>query len=218
MSIIIGFDTEYVRQGREFSMPEPDGKQNRVLSYQFYVLDGGTGREGGLVIPVPNGQKLTGRSTLASLLGRTFEFALRQGVIDHVPDNIILAAHFSRADLPSLRDFDKLKSSVDAVRRTYVSAKQPFVRNVTINGRTHRLSIRLLDTMLLAPNGHQSLAALGEMLGVEKIALPEGMIERMDVLQSGNRELFDRYALRDAEIAAKWIMNVQEFFENDLGL
>lgn len=218
MSIIVGLDTEYVRQGPEFTLPEIDGKQNRVLSYQFYVLDRATGGGAGLVIPVPNGQKRTGRSTLASLLGQTLEFALRQGVICDVPDNIILASHFSRADLPSLRDFDKLKRSVDSVRRTYVSAKQPFVRNVTVHGRTHRLSIRLLDTMLLAPNGQQSLAALGEMLGVEKIAIPEGMIERMDVLQSGNRDLFDRYALRDAEIAAKWIMSVQEFFEHDLGL
>lgn len=218
MSIIVGFDTEFVRQAPDFTLPEIEGKQNRVLSYQFYVLDS-TGRQGaGLVIPVPNGQKRTGRSTLASLLGRTFEFALRHGVIGGVPDKIILACHFSRADLPSLRDFDKLKRSVNSVRRTYVSAKQPFVRFITINGRTHRLSITLLDTMLLAPNGQQSLSALGEMLGVEKLALPEGMIERMDVLQSENRELFDRYALRDAEIAAKWIMNVQEFFENDLGL
>ncbi len=218
MSIIIGFDTEYVRQGHEFALPEPDGKQNRVLSYQFYVLDSATGKGDGVVTAIANGQKRTGRSTLASLLGRTLEFARREGVIDAVPDKVILAAHFSRADLPSLRDFDKLKRTVDAVRRTYVSAKQPFVRNVTISGRTHRLSIRLLDTMLLAPNGQQSLATLGELLGVEKIALPGGMIEQMDVLQSNNPELFNRYALRDAEIAAKWIMSVQEFFEHDLGI
>lgn len=218
MSIIVGFDTEYARQRLEFAPPEFDGKVNRVLSYQLFVLDSTTCREGGLVIPVANGHKLTGRSTLASLLGRTLEFALRQGVIDAIPDRIILAAHFSRADLPSLRDFPKLKCQLDSVRRTYVSAKQPFVRKVAVHGRMRRLSVTLRDSMLLAPDGQQSLAALGELLKVEKIALPDGTIEHMDVLQSEDPELFERYALRDAEIAAKWIMKVQEFFQNDLGI
>ena len=42
-----------------------------------------------------------------------------------------------------------------------------------------RVSVTLVDTMLLAPAGHQSLGALGEMLGLPKLDLPAGAITRM---------------------------------------
>ncbi len=218
MALIVGFDTEYTRCASEFDLPEPDGRRNRVLSYQFYFLDPRTGREGSLLIPIENGDKLTGRLTLGSLLGKALAFAKREGIIDAIHDRIILAAHFWRADFPSLRDFKKLKKKVDAVRRTYASARRPIPQDIYVNGRRHKLTIQLIDTMLLAPAGHQSLAALGDLLGIEKVELPEGAIERMDELQRDDPDLFQRYALRDAEIAAKWVAMIIGFFEQDLGI
>ena len=218
MPLIVGLDTEYTRGVGEFSLPEWNGSRNRVLSYQLWFLDTGTSREGGIVIPVENGHKLSGRLTLASLLGKGFIFAKQAGIVGELPDKIILAAHFCRADLPSLRDFKQLKRKVDAVRNTYVSAKQPFVQDIYVHGRRHRLSITMVDTMLLAPAGHQSLAALGDLLDIEKVELPDGTIERMDILQRENPELFEKYALRDAEIAAKWVRKISAFFTAELGL
>ena len=49
--------------------------------------------------------------------------------------------------------------------------------------------------MLLAPAGHQSLAALGDLLGIEKLELPEGAIERMDLLRESNPALFEKSVL-----------------------
>ena len=184
----------------------------------MYFLDIDTGCGSGLVLPVINGHKRTGRITLGTLLRKGLEFAKHEGIIKAIPDKIILAAHFWRADLPALRDFPSLKGKVDAVRRTYASAKKPFIEKVYVHGRKHRLSITMVDTILLAPAGHQSLAALGDLLGIEKIKLPDGAIEHMDRLQAENPNLFNRYALRDAEIAAKWVMTISKFFQCDMGV
>ncbi|MEH6727830.1 MAG: DNA polymerase [Hyphomicrobiales bacterium] len=218
MPVIIGFDTEYTRHVPEFTLSETDNRNNRVLSYQLWFLDTETGCSGGLVIPIQNGHKKSGRMTLASLLTTGIEYAKRNDIIKGIPDKVILTAHFWRADLPALRDFPKLKRKLDTVRNTYVSAKQPFVQKIRVNGRPHKLSITMVDTMLLAPAKFQSLANLGELLGVEKIVLPEGMIETMDVLQTEDPELFDRYALRDAEISAKWVQKIMTFFDKELGI
>ena len=96
MTPIVGFDTEYKKNEPDLCLSEPDGKRNRVLSYQLWFVNTVTGREDGLVIPIANGQKLTGRLTLATLLGKGLEFAKREGIIDSIPDRIILVAHFWR--------------------------------------------------------------------------------------------------------------------------
>jgi hypothetical protein len=86
----------------------------------------------------------------------------------------------------------------------------------TDNNRPRKISITIVDTMLLAPTGQQSLAALGDMLEVAKVTLPFGTIERMDLLRETNPVLFDRYALRDAEIAALWVQKVLDFLRVSL--
>ena len=218
MVLVVGFDTEYVKQTAEFTIAETELKRNRVLSYQLYILDTETGKQTGTVIPVSHGDKISGRKNLGSLLELGIAQALREKIIDSVPEKIILAAHFWRADLPAFKDFKNLKRKLDSVRNTYVSSKQPFVQKFRLHGRPQKTSITVLDTMLLAPAGHQSLAKLGELLGIDKVALPAGMIERMDVLQRDKTELFERYALRDAEIAAKWVQEMIRFLNEDVGL
>ena len=183
----------------------------------MYFIDTDTGRGRGLVLPVMKGHKRTGRMTLGTLLRKGLEFAKHEGIIKTISGNTILAAHFWRADLPALRNFQSLKGKVDAVRRTYASANKPFIEKVYVHGRKHRLSITMADTMLLAPANYQSLAALGDLLSIEKIKLPHGAIEHMDRLQAEDPNLFNRYALRDAEIAAKWVMTISKFFQCDMG-
>jgi hypothetical protein len=115
-------------------------------------------------------------------------------------------------------DWTKFKRQIDAVRGTYATTKKPMVRHLRINNRPRKISITLIDTMLLAPSGQQSLSALGDLLGVAKIALPDGAIEHMDLLRDTDPALFDRYALRDAEIAALWVRKVLSFFGKTLGI
>ena len=66
--------------------------------------------------------------------------------------------------------------------------------------------------MLLAP-ARSSLAKLGAVIGLEKIELPPGVIVRMDLLQRDDPKLFERYALRDAEIAAHYYVRICETLE-----
>lgn len=119
MSLIIGFDTEYTRCALESDLPEPDGRRNRVLSYQLYFLDPRTGREGPLLIPIENGDKLTGRLALGSLLGKALPFAKREGIIDAIPDRIILAAHFWRTFIPALTRLDAVVDRARAAVEAY---------------------------------------------------------------------------------------------------
>ena len=114
------------------------------------------------------------------------------------------SAHFSRGDLSTLRDFAKLKRRFSAVRRTYATTIKPLVLRILTDQGTTCVSVRLVDTMLIAPAG-ASLASLGATLGVPKVDLPHGHSKaRMDVFKQQKPEEFARYALADAEIAARW--------------
>ena len=123
------------------------------------------------------------RRGLKTLLGMVVRKAICEGIIPSPPDIIHLAAHFSRADLSTLRDFAKLKRRFSAVRRTYATTMKPLVLRIPTDQGTARVSVRLVDTMLIAPAG-ASLASLGATLGVPKVDLPHGYSKaRMDVFK-----------------------------------
>ncbi|MGL5224281.1 MAG: hypothetical protein ACRC8Q_02930, partial [Aeromonas sp.] len=86
------------------------------------------------------------------------------------------------------------------------------------NRREQQSIIEFVDTLFLAPN-KSPLSALGIMLGLPKVEIPDGYsIERMDELLAGNREAFEQYALRDAEIAARYALKVRDFLGGQFGL
>jgi DNA polymerase type B, organellar and viral len=144
--------------------------------------------------------------------------AIWEGVIPSPTDVIHLAAHFSRADLSTLRDFAKLKRRFSAVRRTYATTMKPLVLRIFTDEGPARVSVRLVDTMLIAPAG-ASLALLGETLGVPKVDLPHGYSKaRMDVFKQQKPEEFERYALADAEIAARWAASVFSLARAEMGV
>jgi hypothetical protein len=83
---------------------------------------------------------------------------------------------------------------------------------------TARVSVRLVDTMLIAP-ADASLASLGATLGVPKVDLPHGYSKaRMDIFKRERPEEFARYALADAEIAARWAARVFSLVQAELGV
>ena len=51
------------------------------------------------------------------------------------------------------------------------------------------------------------------MLGMPKLELPPGAIERMSEFRDEDPELFNRYAERDAEIAARYTLEVWRFLD-----
>jgi len=76
----------------------------------------------------------------------------------------------------------------------------------------------VIDTMLLAPAG-TSLEALGKLLGMPKVDLPEGYSkDRMDLFLRDHPKLFEEYALRDAVIPALWVARVYGLLLERLGI
>ena len=194
--IIIGFDSEYVNEARvEGSLPSDT---NILLSYQMVVLNPSTGEHCG-VIKYPTNKTKRARLALVTLMTCALKEARNKGVIDKFPDSVAVVAFFSRADLTTLKDWASLKSKVDSVRNTFATISRPLVKMIC--GR--EITITFVAARLLSPQG-SPLETVGKSIGVEKIDLPRGQIERMDLLLRDDPELFERYALQDAVIAARY--------------
>ncbi len=218
--LIIAIDSEYVREGTK----------NRVLCYSFACANPAKPED--IVTHVyhlNNGM----RWQMRGLLARSIAALLEHGFIHRPPTKqrrskgktvvdqgrlkILLVAHFSRADLPGFADWKKLKRSFDAVRGTYTTTRNATVVTLYPPGRARlEISVTLADTMLLAPNGYQSLRALGDSLGFEKQDVGD-YITRMDQLRDEDLVRFEAYAIRDAEVCLTWVLTFLEFWENDLG-
>jgi hypothetical protein len=193
----IGLDAEWVlRDGRNF-----------VLSFQWCVLVGGKKRLG---IRFPDGV----RPTLATVLQTILSDAKEAGLFHQYPESVFVVAHYSPAELHLLADFPTLKREVDLVRKSFITLTKPVPCRITDTNRNQRtINVHFRDTMLLTPGG-SSLDVLGEIHGIPKIPLPPGRIERMDLLLDEDQDLFEKYALRDAEISAthaRWMADKNRF-------
>jgi hypothetical protein len=189
LEVVVGFDSEWV-DASHVDNGIPPNTSNQILSWQLYLLSS-SGTACSLFVEAKGGDK-SGRRGLKTLLGMVVRKAIREGIIPSPPDVIHLAAHFSRSDLSTLRDFAKLKRKFSAVRRTYATTIKPLVLRILTNQGTARVSVRLVDTMLIAPAG-ASLASLGATLGVPKVDLPHGYSKaRMDVFKQQKPEEFAR--------------------------
>ena len=105
LAIIVGFDAEWVDASHEDHDLPPD-TSNRILSWQLFLFNPNTGQSCGIFVEPKSGHKAS-RKLLKTLIGQVVSKALKEGVLDRIPSRIILAAHFSRADLSTLRDFVK---------------------------------------------------------------------------------------------------------------
>ncbi len=218
----IGFDTEWVLVD----------DHNEVLSYQVFVI-------------TPHGKTLSKvyypdkgkRFSFEKFISQVVEDCRAAGLINKWPRTIVVVAHFLRADLSTFKDFWHMKASLDgqggsvvgqiitdsgygvdetAERKRRAPLKPIILRDR--NRKPQKSIIQFVDSLFLAPN-KSPLSALGAMLGLPKVEIPEGYsIERMDELLAGDKEAFERYALRDAEIAVKYALKVRDFLSGQFGL
>ena len=205
--VIIGFDSEWTYDSKTDS--------NKVLSYQF----AGRTEEGAWSgIIYPEGPEEKDRWQMVDLAGKAIEEGRKLKLLPYKwPTDIHLTAHFSRADIAAFKDFSKLKSNFDNVRGTYVTITERFKTDYYDRSKNaHPLNIRLIDTMLITPGG-KSLAHLGELYKFPKISIPDGSLERMDLLLENDTALFEQYAIRDAEIAALHAWKMAKFARNHMG-
>ncbi|RWB20405.1 MAG: hypothetical protein EOQ40_15170 [Mesorhizobium sp.] len=214
--LIIGFDTEY--QSRDAIGPTKDeaqGAKNEILSYQFSTRlisqghrDEKPVQSSGIIIP-EEGRRLLLRDFIAIAIGKFIsEHPGRK-----VPTDIYLVGHFTRADLPMFDEFaDDAKSTMSNVRSTFVSIDRAMpMRIVDERGQeVAEFSIRLRDTILLAPANAKQLADVGRMLGFDKIELADTLDEEREIkghmkqFRAENWPKFREYAIRDAEICTQY--------------
>ncbi|MBA2073893.1 hypothetical protein [Aeromonas veronii] len=218
----VGIDAEWVTL---------DG-QNIVSSYQYYCVNSRGETLGKVIYPEP-GKRLA----FETLISMAVEGCRAAGLIKKWPRKIVVVAHFLRADLSTFKDFWHMKASLDGqggsvvgqiitdsgygVDETAERKRRAPLKPITLRDRhrkPQRTTIQFVDTLFLSPN-KSPLSALGSMLGLPKEVIPEGYsIERMDELLVGDKEAFERYALRDAEIAVKYALKVRDFLGGQFGL
>ncbi|WP_376708939.1 hypothetical protein [Enterobacter vonholyi] len=219
----IGFDTEYVYN--------PQTKQNDILSYQSYVvLPDGTGIPG---ILYPASAHKKDRLSLKNFLAQTLTLLLKNDQITEWPGSITLYAHFLRADVASFADFwsdhkillKGIRSTVSSFKNRYgidfdeVETRREKNSLIMFDKRTSpsRCSnVTFTDTLLITPGG-MGLAECGQLLGLPKLTIPAPYsISDMRQYLKGDRRGFEAYAVRDAEIAVRYALQVKSFCTESL--
>ncbi|MGL9563218.1 hypothetical protein Q7I58_21315 [Escherichia coli] len=223
LTLHIGFDTEYVFN--------PETRQNDILSYQSYVvLPDNTGVSN--IIYPPDSQKKS-RLSFKDFLFQTITPLLETGVITKWPGIINIYAHFIRADIASFANFwSDYKILLKGIRGTVSSFKNRYgidfdeqqerrvkTEQIMFDKRTSppRCSnVAFIDTLLITPGG-MGLAECGELLGLPKLTIPAPYsITNMREYLLGDRAGFEAYALRDAEIAVRYALQVRNFCAREL--
>ncbi|HIH5103948.1 TPA: hypothetical protein ACYR8K_001445 [Escherichia coli] len=223
LTLHIGFDTEYVFN--------PETQQNDILSYQSYVvLPDNTGISN--IIYPPDSQKKS-RLSFKDFLFQTITPLLETGVITKWPGIINIYAHFIRADIASFANFwSDYKILLKGIRGTVSSFKNRYgidfdeqqerrvkTEQIMFDKRTSppRCSnVAFIDTLLITPGG-MGLAECGELLGLPKLTIPAPYsITNMREYLLGDRAGFEAYALRDAEIAVRYALQVSNFCAREL--
>jgi len=217
-TVHIGIDTEF----------EYDDKteKNKILSYQYYLVtsDDKVMRE----VVYPDSTALKDRFDFNEFIYQILHKAKKLGFISEYPTNTYIYAHFMRADIASFNAYWKIgnkkldyaKATLGSVRGAYgldldaigQSIHRPqAVMFYDHNRKPQTTRIQLKDTLFLSP-GRCSLDVIGKAIGIHKIELPKPYsIEKMSVLLAKNKRLFEQYALRDAEIAVRYGLYMQEF-------
>lgn len=223
LTLHIGFDTEYVFN--------PETRQNDILSYQSYVvLPDNTGISN--IIYPPDSQKKS-RLSFKEFLFQTITPLLETGVITKWPGIINIYAHFIRADIASFANFwSDYKILLKGIRGTVSSFKNRYgidfdeqqerrvkTEQIMFDKRTSppRCSnVAFIDTLLITPGG-MGLAECDELLGLPKLTIPAPYsITNMREYLLGDRAGFEAYALRDAEIAVRYALQVRNFCAREL--
>jgi len=211
--LIVGFDTEYKTPDAPLTADELKSGfgKNTILSYQVHckVYDPDypdTPEWSGICYP-EKGSRLSLSDVLTFAFWKGNEEI--RGLL--IPKIIYLVGHFTRADVPTFSDFQTLTKMMSSVRNTFLSIDGHIALKYFFDDdKTAELKILVRDTMLLTPAASKSLAELGDLVGLEKLKLDEDpkkdlfYKKNMDVLLDENPVLFEKYALRDAEICVRY--------------
>ncbi|MBS7802950.1 hypothetical protein KIH24_00020 [Rhizobiales bacterium TNE-4] len=225
--LIVGFDTEYVtpKDPVDNDKIERGRARYKVLSYQFHAKTQDGIEWNGIIIPTEHA-RVSFSDFIVYVVGK----GLTEGVIEKVPNQIYLVAHYNRADIPAFYDSDDLIKRLSNIRKSLVTKDLPIKLRINFmddlppsEKEEDVLNIYIRDTILLAPTGQKSLSELGKLVGCKKVLLSEDkerekyLKENMDVLLRYDWELFREYALIDAEVCVRYFDNVARQYEQITG-
>jgi hypothetical protein len=224
--LIIGFDTEYQR----YADDDTRTLNNEVLSYQYCCTvierdgdDNSVSVWSGLT--KPKGPKVEDRLSLEEFLIAALTDGCNQHPNLKLPSTIYLVAHFTRADVPSFADFkDETTRSalnLDNIRNLFMNVANDITLDLLDpkDCDNIQLSVKIRDTMTLAPAGAKSLAAIGDILGFEKIELGSTPQEELSIKQNMKSLMerdwvtFEKYAIRDAEICTQYTRKMIRLYQ-----
>ncbi len=212
--LIIGFDTEFKTPDIPPKKFDPDGIYSpedykyTVLSYQFYCsFEGNIECEWEGIIYPKNNERISFEQYIETAIDKGFD----EKKIFDVPSNIILACHFTRADIPSFVNSSDLYKKLINVRSTFINE----FAGTEFDYRGKKITIFLRDTMLLSATG-TSLRSIGNLVDVEKKTLDPDPKRHLQKIRNMDRVLleepanFEKYAINDALICVRYIQKILE--------
>lgn len=221
-TVLVGFDSEFV--------PGDEHTDNTILSLQFHV----EGECGSFkYVEYPKGQAKSDRPFLNQVMVNLILSAMEAEVIAEWPNQVVVCGFFLRLDLQAFGDLPTFKCDIDNIAGRAVSINPLTVklndaevarllRNKYILANDPDDVFRSLKIRFVDVSGHvamgTSLSQIGDLLELPKLELPDGYIkDRMDLLLEGNKQAFEEYGLRDAEIAVRFYERLQDFSEKETG-
>lgn len=221
----------YVGMDAEWEL-DPVTNQNNILSVQFFVV-GEKGHHARVFYP--KGFHKDDRLGFGKTLALVVTEAMAQGILYEWPSRITVSGFFLRVDLAAFSDLVRFKNQIDNVGGRAATIGEDAVLEVQLdpddlanitrrrssvvndNSVMRLMSVRFIDMARHAQEG-TSLQQMGDLLGLPKLALPDGYsIERMGELLKNDKPAFEAYGLRDAEIAVRYMLKLQDFARTQAG-
>ena len=120
--------------------------------------------------------------------------------------SIDLRCHFGKADMTAFRRVqpDPMKNLTSAAGGLVTLQSFRVCAMDDARNNWFPFSVTVSDTMCHAPAGSKTLDALGAACGQPKVALPDGVISRMDLLRWDDLVLFLRYSANDPVVVHEY--------------
>jgi hypothetical protein len=193
----VGFDTEFTS--------EDSSADRELLSLQFSL-----GRGKSSIYHVNKREGISSRE----LLDYTLRFLAEQGV--EPPKHVFLIAHFGIAELSKISDFyDEYGATVNGVEIMMRPRIAEFNKAISWQKQLQGCTLHIADLF-----GHMktSLEKIGLAIGFKKMNIEANgldhkhWITHMKELQVEHRDIYEAYAVRDAEVAVEaWCKLVEAY-------
>lgn len=209
-----------------------DKQENHILSTQLCGV--GEGGECSLIYYTKGPDKAS-RPRFSRLLLELIEKAFDEGVLMEWPERIRVSGFFLRSDLGAFSDFNTFKHKIDNVGGSAATTGDDADIELEINpdlltdinpkgnflamdsGVTRVVMVRFIDLNKHVKIGTK-LEEMGLQIGMPKVPLAPGQIERMDLLLAEDPTTFEAYALEDARIAVHFLRRLEGFVQAEMGI